>query len=118
MRESMLFTSDTKTNPPKRFPFYPCSDDNPTWMMFTTLGSFFILSDKDKDECSRDNGGCQHECTNTQGSYSCHCRSGFTLHENKHDCKEGNLASHGGKVSVSLLEEIFLLLPSAQPEVT
>lgn len=48
----------------------------------------------DKDECSRDNGGCQHECTNTQGSYTCHCRSGFTLHENKHDCKEGNLASH------------------------
>nr|DBA30180.1 TPA: hypothetical protein GDO54_006194 [Pyxicephalus adspersus] len=42
----------------------------------------------DKDECSRDNGGCQHECTNTQGSYTCHCRSGFTLHENKHDCKE------------------------------
>lgn len=42
----------------------------------------------DKDECSRDNGGCQHECVNTQGSYICSCRSGFTLHENKHDCKE------------------------------
>ncbi|MEE6514872.1 hypothetical protein FKM82_023266 [Ascaphus truei] len=42
----------------------------------------------DKDECTRDNGGCQHECTNTLGSYSCQCRSGYTLHENKHDCKE------------------------------
>ncbi|XP_010875827.1 bone morphogenetic protein 1b isoform X2 [Esox lucius] len=43
----------------------------------------------DKDECSKENGGCQHECVNTFGSYSCQCRSGFVLHDNKHDCKEG-----------------------------
>lgn len=43
----------------------------------------------DKDECSKDNGGCQHECINTVGSYVCQCRHGFVLHENKHDCKEG-----------------------------
>ncbi|XP_028830120.1 bone morphogenetic protein 1b isoform X2 [Denticeps clupeoides] len=42
----------------------------------------------DKDECSRENGGCQQECVNTYGSYSCQCRSGFVLHDNKHDCKE------------------------------
>ncbi|KAG7512160.1 bone morphogenetic protein 1-like isoform X1 [Solea senegalensis] len=42
----------------------------------------------DLDECSKDNGGCQHECVNTFGSYSCQCRSGFMLHDNKHDCKE------------------------------
>ncbi|MGH0116933.1 UNVERIFIED_CONTAM: hypothetical protein FKN15_026627 [Acipenser sinensis] len=42
----------------------------------------------DKDECSKDNGGCQHVCTNTFGSYSCQCRNGFILHENAHDCKE------------------------------
>ncbi|XP_059820855.1 dorsal-ventral patterning tolloid-like protein 1 isoform X3 [Hypanus sabinus] len=42
----------------------------------------------DKDECSKDNGGCQHECVNTIGSYVCQCRNGFVLHENKHDCKE------------------------------
>ncbi|NP_001034901.1 bone morphogenetic protein 1b precursor [Danio rerio] len=42
----------------------------------------------DMDECSRENGGCQHECVNTFGSYSCQCRSGFVLHSNKHDCKE------------------------------
>lgn len=47
----------------------------------------------DKDECSKDNGGCQHECINTVGSYVCQCRNGFVLHENKHDCKEGKL--HG-----------------------
>uniref|UniRef100_A0A8C3V0R2 Metalloendopeptidase n=1 Tax=Catharus ustulatus TaxID=91951 RepID=A0A8C3V0R2_CATUS len=42
----------------------------------------------DKDECSKDNGGCQHECINTFGSYMCQCRNGFILHENSHDCKE------------------------------
>lgn len=47
----------------------------------------------DVDECSKENGGCQHECVNTFGSYSCQCRSGFMLHDNKHDCKEGTLMS-------------------------
>lgn len=44
----------------------------------------------DKDECAVNNGGCQHICKNTVGSYECACHNGFTLHENKHDCKEGN----------------------------
>jgi len=43
----------------------------------------------DKDECSKNNGGCQHECLNSFGSYECQCRSGFVLHDNRHDCKEG-----------------------------
>lgn len=52
----------------------------------SSLSSFSVT---DKDECSKDNGGCQHECINTIGSYVCQCRNGFILHENKHDCKEG-----------------------------
>ncbi|XP_065201859.1 protein tolkin-like isoform X3 [Planococcus citri] len=43
----------------------------------------------DMDECAINNGGCQHECHNTVGSYECSCHNGFTLHSNKHDCKEG-----------------------------
>lgn len=43
----------------------------------------------DKDECAINNGGCQHICKNTVGSYQCACYNGFTLHENNHDCKEG-----------------------------
>uniref|UniRef100_A0A8B9LC32 Metalloendopeptidase n=1 Tax=Astyanax mexicanus TaxID=7994 RepID=A0A8B9LC32_ASTMX len=34
----------------------------------------------DRDECSKENGGCQHECVNTFGSYTCQCRIGFSLH--------------------------------------
>ena len=30
-----------------------------------------------------------HVCKNTVGSYECACHNGFTLHPNKHDCKEG-----------------------------
>lgn len=48
-------------------------------------GIFFT----DKDECAISNGGCQHICKNTIGSYICSCHNGFTLHENKLDCKEG-----------------------------
>lgn len=60
-----------------------CQYSNETSL--TAVSSVF----SDKDECSKENGGCQHECVNTFGSYSCQCRSGFVLHENKHDCKEG-----------------------------
>ncbi|CAG5867410.1 unnamed protein product [Menidia menidia] len=57
----------------------------------------------DIDECSKANGGCQHECVNTFGSYSCQCRSGFMLHDNKHDCKEAGcdhvISSASGTIS-------------------
>nr|XP_037270267.1 tolloid-like protein 1 [Rhipicephalus microplus] len=43
----------------------------------------------DKDECAHNNGGCQHICKNTVGSYMCTCQNGFVLHPNEHDCKEG-----------------------------
>jgi len=44
----------------------------------------------DNDECATNNGGCQHVCSNTVGSYQCSCHNGFILHENKHDCIEGH----------------------------
>ncbi|EDV93120.1 dorsal-ventral patterning protein tolloid [Drosophila grimshawi] len=43
----------------------------------------------DIDECAVNNGGCQHECRNTIGSYMCFCHNGYSLHENGRDCKEG-----------------------------
>ncbi|XP_072037692.1 bone morphogenetic protein 1 homolog isoform X2 [Amphiura filiformis] len=49
---------------------------------------FLARFDADIDECDKDNGQCQHICTNTLGSYFCSCRNGFSLHENNKDCKE------------------------------
>ncbi|XP_078284467.1 tolloid-like protein 2 [Rhinoraja longicauda] len=47
-------------------------------------GQFFA----DKDECSLNNGGCQHQCVNTLGTFLCQCHLGYTLHANRLDCKE------------------------------
>lgn len=50
------------------------------------MANYFI----DRDECATNNGGCQHVCINTIGSYQCSCNNGFILHENKRDCYEGH----------------------------
>lgn len=38
------------------------------------------------DECKFNNGGCQHTCVNTMGSYECRCKEGFFLSDNQHTC--------------------------------
>ncbi|KAL1517012.1 hypothetical protein ABEB36_000833 [Hypothenemus hampei] len=44
----------------------------------------------DLDECAIRNGGCEHDCTNNLGGFQCSCRTGFSLHENKKNCIEGD----------------------------
>ena len=48
-----------------------------------------ILFYIDIDECTTANGGCNHACHNTNGSYYCTCREGFFLAEDQKGC-EGN----------------------------
>ena len=38
----------------------------------------------DIDECKQGNGGCEHTCTNTIGSYYCTCKTGYQLSKGKH----------------------------------
>ena len=33
----------------------------------------------DINECNVNNGGCEHTCTNTVGSYNCSCNTGYQL---------------------------------------
>ena len=42
------------------------------------------------NKCLVNNGGCEHQCVNTEGSYYCTCNEGFQLIDNKHSC-EGNI---------------------------
>ena len=35
------------------------------------------------------NGGCEQNCTNTNGSFICSCRDGFTLSADQRSC-DGN----------------------------
>ena len=61
-----------------------------------TKNHFNFIS-KDKDECALANGGCQHTCTNTYGSYKCSCYSGYQLKPDGLTC-QGKImifSSHG-----------------------
>ena len=46
------------------------------------------------DECSNPGEhGCEHECFNTLGGYSCQCRIGYELHSDEKRC-EGTCSSY------------------------
>ncbi|CAH1245436.1 SCUBE1 [Branchiostoma lanceolatum] len=47
----------------------------------------------DVNECSSGNGGCDHTCVNTQGSYHCTCQTGYLL-SGTHTCIDLNECSH------------------------
>ncbi|XP_065087472.1 uncharacterized protein LOC135709178 [Ochlerotatus camptorhynchus] len=47
----------------------------------TTMGDC-----QDTNECSQGNGGCQHHCINSDGSFYCSCKYGFKLDVDKHNC--------------------------------
>ena len=47
---------------------------------------FLILYISDINECNYSNGGCEHICNNTVGSYYCTCNSGYTLNKNGRNC--------------------------------
>ena len=40
----------------------------------------------DVNECSKNNGECQHECLNTAGSYHCRCYNGFVINLDGRNC--------------------------------
>ena len=44
------------------------------------------LNITDIDECIEDTDGCAQTCTNSIGSYSCSCNSGYRLANNGRGC--------------------------------
>ena len=54
--------------------------DNPT----------FPVPNSDINECLSNNGGCNHNCHNSDGSYTCSCNNGYQLNSDGHTC-EGKL---------------------------
>ena len=45
-----------------------------------------IIFFSDIDECADLTNTCEHTCTNTEGSYTCGCESGYVLHDNGKSC--------------------------------
>ncbi|KAG8174977.1 hypothetical protein JTE90_004709 [Oedothorax gibbosus] len=42
----------------------------------------------DVDECTTGKSACDHDCTNTQGSYKCSCRGGYVLQPDGRTCEK------------------------------
>ena len=41
----------------------------------------------DVDECATNNGGCEHDCINTVGSFMCRCSRGYALESDGLNCR-------------------------------
>ena len=52
--------------------------------------NFFFIYLKDIDECAVNNGGCDQNCTNTEGSFYCSCQMGYNLNEDGRTCDGEN----------------------------
>ena len=53
---------------------------------FFSFELFLIVFLSDVDECSEMTSGCQQKCTNSVGSFSCSCYSGYSLMEDGLTC--------------------------------
>ena len=55
-----------------------CSHDTALFLL--------LLFPTDIDECEQGSDGCDHNCTNTVGSYNCTCMDGYELESDNHTC--------------------------------
>ena len=58
----------------------------------STLNYLHLYKHLDTNECLTNNGGCHHNCHDSDGSYSCSCNNGYRLNSNGYTC-EGRLSS-------------------------
>jgi len=54
----------------------------------------------DVNECEILNGGCTMFCLNSQGSYSCKCKDGYTLKSDGRTCAVSEVPKHSGNAKV------------------
>ena len=48
----------------------------------------------DTNECLTNNGGCQQNCANTDGSFACSCNLGYALNADNMTCLGKKYVSH------------------------
>ncbi|KAG7482366.1 growth arrest-specific protein 6 [Solea senegalensis] len=56
-----------------------CEDKKGDFLCHCFTGWMGARCEEDVDECSKRNGGCDHVCNNTMGSYRCSCHQGYML---------------------------------------
>uniref|UniRef100_A0A3B5KJS5 Growth arrest-specific 6 n=1 Tax=Takifugu rubripes TaxID=31033 RepID=A0A3B5KJS5_TAKRU len=64
-----------------------CEDKKGDFLCHCFTGWAGARCEKDVDECSKRNGGCDHQCNNTMGSYRCSCHQGYML-VGRHMCDD------------------------------
>uniref|UniRef100_A0A3B1JEH8 Growth arrest specific 6 n=1 Tax=Astyanax mexicanus TaxID=7994 RepID=A0A3B1JEH8_ASTMX len=62
-----------------------CEDRKGEFLCHCFTGWTGLKCEEDVNECSKGNGGCDHECTNSMGSYHCSCHNGYAL-SGHHTC--------------------------------
>ena len=68
----------------------PCTKKSQVYCNHCVIGFFHIL---DINECDTDNGGCDHNCTDSIGSYNCSCDIGYILATDNHGCGKSKKCS-------------------------
>ena len=58
-----------------------------------TLAHYHSMQLSDIDECALNTDGCAHNCFNIIGSYTCSCRTGYSLATDRQSC-EGIIMYH------------------------
>ncbi|XP_037546001.1 growth arrest-specific protein 6 [Nematolebias whitei] len=67
-----------------------CEDKKGDFLCHCFTGWTEATCEKDVDECvEKNNGGCDHMCNNTVGSYHCFCHEGYAL-VGRHTCNDIN----------------------------
>ena len=57
------------------------------YMVYLVHGAgYVLLLCSDVNECMLGSDSCEHNCSNTVGSYTCSCNSGYTLNRDGHTC--------------------------------
>lgn len=56
-------------------------ENNKCYLNF--IDNYFLI---DINECEETTSGCQHICTNTDPNFTCTCRDGYTLNDDKKTC--------------------------------
>lgn len=72
-------------NPCYHYGTVRCEDKKGEFQCHCFTGWSGATCEKDVDECSKGNGGCEHVCNNTMGSYKCSCQDGYRL-SGHHTC--------------------------------
>ena len=47
----------------------------------------FLYTYSDVNECLNNNGGCHHNCHDSDTSYTCSCNNGYQLNSDGHTCE-------------------------------